>query len=270
VYLIDPDLCLKLTKGVCGVCEKVCTVGAINYEQEPKEITINAGAIVVATGYDMYGDKLSNRWGYQYENVVNALEYERILSASGPFEGHVLRPSDHVEPQNIAFIQCAGSRDLHEEVPYCSSVCCMYTAKEAIITKEHSNNTQCFVFRHDIRAYGKNFYEYTQRAEDEYGVKYFQTKVSKIEEDSATKDLIIHYEDLKTGKFKEFRANLVVLATPLVPSNGTTEIAKKLDINLDSYGFFKEKFYFNKSQSSREGIFLCGFCRSNGHPGNSS
>ncbi|MHA1915277.1 MAG: FAD-dependent oxidoreductase [Promethearchaeota archaeon] len=261
VYLIDPDLCLKLSKGVCGVCEKVCTVGAINYEQEIKEITINVGAIVVATGFDMYGDKLTNRWGYQYENVLNALEYERILSASGPFEGHVLRPSDHLEPQNIAFIQCAGSRDLHEDVPYCSSVCCMYTAKEAIITKEHSSTAQCFIFRHDIRAYGKNFYEYTQRAQDEYGVNYFQTKISKVDEDPITKDLIIHYEDLKTGGFKEFRANLVVLATPLVPSNGTKEIAEKLDIDLDSYGFFKEKFYFNKSQSSREGIFLCGFCQ---------
>ena len=261
VYLIDPELCLKLSKGVCGVCEKVCNVGAINYEQKIQEIKLNVGAIVVATGFDMYGDKLSNRWGYHYENVVNALEYERILSASGPFDGHVLRLSDQKEPKNIAFVQCAGSRDLHEDVPYCSSVCCMYTAKEAIITKEHSDNAQCFVFRHDIRAYGKNFYEYTQRAQDEYGVKYFQTKISKIEEDSETKDLIIHYEDLKTSEFKDFRANLVVIATPLVPSTGTKELAKILDIKLDPYGFFKEKSYFNKASSSKEGIFLCGFCQ---------
>ena len=261
VYLIDPELCLKLSKGVCGVCEKVCNVGAINYEQKIQEFKLNVGAIVVATGFDMYGDKLSNRWGYHYKNVVNALEYERILSASGPFDGHVLRLSDQKEPKNIAFIQCAGSRDLHEDVPYCSSVCCMYTAKEAIITKEHSDNAQCFVFRHDIRAYGKNFYEYTQRAQDEYGVKYFQTKISKIEEDSETKDLIIHYEDLKTSEFKDFRANLVVIATPLVPSNGTKELAKILDIKLDPYGFFKEKSYFNKALSSKGGIFLCGFCQ---------
>ncbi|MHA1988021.1 MAG: FAD-dependent oxidoreductase [Promethearchaeota archaeon] len=261
VYLIDPDLCLKLSKGVCGVCEKICTVGAINYEQKIQEIKLNVGAIVVATGFDIYGDKLSNRWGYQYDNVVNALEYERILSASGPFDGQVLRMSDQKEPENIAFIQCAGSRDLHEDVPYCSSVCCMYTAKEAIITKEHSDNAQCFVFRHDIRAYGKNFYEYTQRAQDEYGVKYFQTKISKIEEDPETKDLIIHYEDLKTSEFKDFRANLVVLATPLVPSNGTKELAKILDIKLDTYDFFKEKYYFDKALSSKEGIFLCGFCQ---------
>jgi heterodisulfide reductase subunit A len=261
IYLIDPELCLKLTKGVCGVCEKVCEAKAINYEQKEQEINIKVGAVVVSTGFDMPAEELSPRWGYQFQNVVSALEYERILCASGPFGGHVLRLSDEEEPEKIAFIQCAGSRDLHENVPYCSSVCCMYTAKEAIITAEHSENAQCFVFRHDIRAYGKNFYEFTQRAQDEYGVKYFQTKISSIEEDPETNDLLIHYEDLKTGKFNDFRANLVVLATPLVPKKGIGSLAKILDIELDKYEFFKEKSYFKKSLSSREGIFLCGFCQ---------
>ncbi|MFW9946775.1 MAG: FAD-dependent oxidoreductase [Candidatus Odinarchaeota archaeon] len=261
VYLIDPDLCLKLTKGVCGVCEKVCEAEAIDYEQKPQEIQLKIGAIVVATGFEMPAEKLSSRWGYQYENVVSALEYERILCASGPFGGHVLRPSDHEEPEKIAFIQCAGSRDLHEGVPYCSSVCCTYTAKEAIITKEHSEKSQCYVFRHDIRAYGKNFYEFTQRAQQEYDVKYYQTKISQIREDPETNDLIIHYEDLKTGEFKDFTANLVVLASPLVPSRGTNELAKILGIELDQYNFFKERSYFNKLQSSKDGIFLCGFCQ---------
>ncbi len=261
VYLIDPKLCLKLTKGVCGVCEKVCTAKAINYGQTPEDIEINVGAVIVATGFDMYGPELSSRWGYKYKNVVNALEYERILCASGPYGGHVLRPSDQEEPENIAFIQCAGSRDLHENVSYCSSVCCMYTAKEAIITKEHSDHSKCFVFRHDIRAYGKNFYEFTQRAQDEYGVVYFQSKISYIEEDPETNDLIIHYENLQTGKFEDFRANLVVLATPLVPSDGTSDLAKVLEIETDHYDFFKEKSYYNKSLSSREGIFLAGFCQ---------
>ncbi|MHA2129771.1 MAG: FAD-dependent oxidoreductase [Promethearchaeota archaeon] len=261
VYVIDPDICLKLTKNVCGVCERVCEAKAIDYEQKPQEIKVKVGAVVVATGFDMLGEELSSRWGYRFKNVVSALEYERILCASGPFGGHVLRPSDEEEPENIAFIQCAGSRDLHEKVPYCSTVCCMYTAKEAIITKEHSDNSNCFVFRHDIRAYGKNFYEFTERAQDEYGVKYFQTKISNIDEDLETNDLIIHYEDLKTGKFHNFRANLVVLATPLVPSRGTEEMSKILDIELDNYHFFKENSYFNKAQSSKDGIFLCGFCQ---------
>ncbi len=261
VYLIDPQLCLKLTKGVCGVCEKVCKAEAIDYEQKPQELKLNVGAIVVATGYDVLGEELTSRWGYNYKNVVNALEYERMLSASGPFDGDILRPSDETEPEKIAFIQCAGSRDLREGIPYCSSVCCMYTAKEAIITKEHSENSKCFVFRHDVRAYGKNFYEFTQRAQNEYGVKYFQTKISRIIEDPETNDLVIHYEDLKNGKFKDFKANLVVLATPLVPSAGTKELAEILDLELDEYFFFKEKSYFNKSLSSREGVFLAGFCQ---------
>lgn len=259
VYVIDPELCLKLTKDVCGVCQKVCKAEAIDYGQEPQEIEINVGAIVVATGFDMYGQELSNRWGYQFENVVNALEYERILCASGPYEGHVLRPSDKEEPQKIAFIQCAGSRDRQEGVPYCSSVCCMYTAKEAIITKEHSENSDCYVFRHDLRAYGKNFYEYTQRAQDEYGVTYFQTKVSKITEDPETQDLIIHYENLQTGELETFNANLVVLASPLVPKSGSQQLANTLGIELDEYGFFKEKTYYNRSQTSKEGVFLSGF-----------
>ncbi|MFX1323205.1 MAG: FAD-dependent oxidoreductase [Promethearchaeota archaeon] len=261
VYLIDPEICLKINKGVCGVCAKVCQAEAIDFEQKPQEIELKVGAIVVATGFDMPAKNLSSRWGYQYENVVSALEYERILCASGPFGGHVLRPSDQKEPEKIAFIQCAGSRDLHEGVPYCSSVCCMYTAKEAIITKEHSEKSQCYVFRHDIRAFGKNFYEFTQRAQKEYGVKYFQTKISKIVEAPETNDLIIHYEDLKTGEFSDFQANLVVLATPLVPSTGSKDLAKILEIELDEYHFFKEKDYFNKSKSTKGGIYLCGFCQ---------
>ncbi len=261
VYLIDSELCLKLTKGVCGVCEKVCKAEAIDYEQKPQEIKLNVGAIVVATGYDVLGEELTSRWGYNYKNVVSALEYERILSASGPFQGHILRLSDGKEPEKIAFIQCAGSRDLREGVPYCSSVCCMYTAKEAIITKEHSENSKCFVFRHDVRAYGKNFYEFTQRAQQEYGIKYFQTKISRIIEDPETHDLVIHYEDLKTGEFKDFKANLVVLATPLVPSAGTRELAQVLNIELDEYNFFQEKSYYSKSLSSKEGILLAGFCQ---------
>ena len=261
IYLIDPEICLKLTKGVCGVCAKVCQAEAINFDQVEQVIKIKVGAIVVATGFDMPAEKLSSRWGYRFENVVSALEYERILCASGPFSGHVLRPGDHEEPEKIAFIQCAGSRDLHEGVPYCSSVCCMYTAKEAIITAEHSEKSKCFVFRHDIRAFGKNFYEFTQRAQKEYGVKYFQTKISKVEENPETKNLTIHYENLKTGEFHDFEANLVVLATPLVHSSGTQQLSEILGIELDEYNFFREQDYFNKSKSTKEGIYLCGFCQ---------
>jgi heterodisulfide reductase subunit A len=137
----------------------------------------------------------------------------------------------------------------------------MYTAKEAIITKEHSENSKCYVFRHDIRAYGKNFYEFTQRAQEEYGVVYYQTKISKIVEEPETKDLILYFENLKTGELEEFRANMVVLASPLVPSSGTEELAKILGIEVDQYNFFQERSYYNKLLSTKDGIFLCGFCQ---------
>jgi len=261
IYLIDSEMCLYLTKGVCQICKKACPADAIDFEQKPKEFEIKIGAVVVATGFEMPAEKLSSRWGYKYENVVSALEYERILCASGPFSGHVKRLSDDEEPEVIAFVQCAGSRDLHENVPFCSSVCCTYTAKQAIITQEHSDNSECYVFRHDIRAYGKNFYEFTQRAQEEYGVKYFQSKISTIAEDPENQDLIIHFEDLKTGEFKDFRANLVVLASPLVPSKGGKELGNSLGIELGKYNFFQEKSYFDKLKSTRNGIFLCGFCQ---------
>ncbi|MFX1430474.1 MAG: FAD-dependent oxidoreductase [Promethearchaeota archaeon] len=261
IYLIDSEMCLYLKKGVCQICKKACPAEAIDFEQQPKEFEIKIGAVVVATGFEMPVEQLSSRWGYRFENVVSALEYERILCASGPFSGHVKRLSDEEEPEVIAFVQCAGSRDLHENVPFCSSVCCTYTAKQAIITQEHSDKSECYVFRHDIRAYGKNFYEFTQRAQEEYGVKYFQSKISTIEEDPKTNDLIIHYEDLKTGEFKDFRASMVVLASPLVPSKGVQELGKSLGIELDKYNFFQEKSYFDKLKSTKDGIFLCGFCQ---------
>ncbi|HEC37401.1 MAG TPA: CoB--CoM heterodisulfide reductase iron-sulfur subunit A family protein, partial [bacterium] len=159
VYLLDPDLCLYLQRQVCGVCKKVCQAGAIDFEQEPDEIELNVGAIVVSTGFEMLGEELSSKWGYQFKNVVNALEYERIISSSGPFGGHILRPSDEQEPKNIAFISCIMSE---EGAPYCSRVCCMYTTKNAVNTKISSENSEITVFRHNIRVFGKNFYEYTK------------------------------------------------------------------------------------------------------------
>ncbi len=262
IYLIDPKLCLYLNRQVCGVCQKVCKAEAIEYEQEPEVFELKVGAIIVATGFDVLGEELTPRWGYQYENVVNALEYERILCTSGPFGGQILRPSDEQEPKKVAFIQCAGSIDLEENVPYCSRVCCSYTAKEAVLTRMYSEEIETYVFRHKIRAFGRNFYEYAKRSQEEFGVKYLQTKIVSIQEDPNTKDLIIQYKDLKSEENKEFVANMVVLAAPLVYSRGTKKLASILDIKLDRYGFFQERSYYNKSLSSRDGIFLCGFCQS--------
>ncbi|MFX0033209.1 MAG: FAD-dependent oxidoreductase [Candidatus Hermodarchaeota archaeon] len=262
VYMIDPELCLYLNRDVCGVCKKVCKGDAIDFEQESQEIEIEVGAIVVATGFDMLGKELPQKWGYQYKNVVNALEYERILSPTGPFGPQILRPSDEVEPESIAFVQCAGSGYLKENVPYCSRVCCMYVAKNAVLSKNYAENTQITIFRHNIRVFGKNFYDYTKAAQEEYEINYINSEINSIEEDPETNDLIINYDDLKTGESNlSFRVKLVVLAPPLIPSKGASNLAKILGIELDDFGFFRETSYFNKSLSSKNGIYLCGFCQ---------
>ncbi|MGB5910672.1 MAG: FAD-dependent oxidoreductase [Promethearchaeia archaeon] len=262
VYVIDPEICLYLNRNVCGVCQKVCKGEAIDFDQKPQEIEVNVGAIVVATGFDMLGKELHSKWGYQHKNVVNALEYERMLCPTGPFGMQILRPSDEIEPKKIAFIQCAGSGYLEDHVPYCSRVCCMYTAKNAILTKDYTENTQISVFRHNIRVFGRDFYEYTKNAQDEHGIKYINSKIHNIEEEPGSNDLIINYKDMKTGNDETYRANLIVLAAPLVSSNGTKKLAKILGIELDKYKFFKSQSYFNKSLSTKEGIYLCGFNQS--------
>ncbi|MFX1314450.1 MAG: FAD-dependent oxidoreductase [Promethearchaeota archaeon] len=262
VYLIDPKICLFLNREVCGVCKKVCKGEAIDFDQEPQEIKFNVGAIVVATGFDMLGEELSSKWGYQYKNVVNGLEYERILCPTGPFGPHILRPSDEEEPERIAFIQCAGSGYLEDHIPYCSRVCCMYTAKNAILTKIYAETPQITVFRHNIRVFGRDFYEYTKNAQEEYRIKYINSKVQIIEEEPETNDLIIRYKDMQSRKDETYKANLVVLGAPLVPSKGTDELAKILGIRLDKYKFLKSASYFDKSLSTREGIYLCGFSQS--------
>ena len=261
IYLIDPDLCLYLNREVCGVCEKVCQAGAINYDQKPQTIQLKVGAIVVATGFDMLGKELPQKWGYQYENVINSLEYERILCPTGPFGNQILRLSDELEPKKVAFIQCAGAGYLEENVPYCSRVCCMYTTKHAIYTKAFAEDSQVFVFRHNIRVFGKNFYEYTKLAQEEFGITYYHSKINNVDEDPETNDLIIHYDDIKSGESKDFRANLVVLASPLIPSKGTKKLAKTLGIELDDNLFFRERSYFNKSLSTKDGVFICGSCQ---------
>jgi heterodisulfide reductase subunit A len=260
-YLIDPELCLYINRNVCGVCKKVCQAGAIEFDQEEEIITIKVGAIVVSTGFDILGEELSAKWGYMYDNVVNALEYERILSSSGPFGCQVLRPSDEQAPEKIAFIQCMASIGSEKSTSYCSRVCCMYTAKNAINTKINLPDSQILVFRHKIRVFGKNFYEYTKKARDDFNIKYLYSKINNIEEDPDTNDLIIHYKDLKRGQEKKCRANLIVLAAPLIPSKGTKKLAQILGIKLDKFSFLKERSYFNNSLSSRDGIFLCGFCQ---------
>jgi heterodisulfide reductase subunit A len=253
VYAINREYCIG-----CGICQGVCKAKAVEYELEDEKVNLNVGAIVLAPGFDEYVPPIANLYGYgKYKNVVTSIEFERILSASGPYAGRVLRPSDGDVPEKVAFLQCIGSRDYSGSgKPYCSSVCCMYTAKEAVIAHEHMHQIKPTIFSMDIRAYGKDFDKYIIRAQEEYGVKYIRSRISSIAEEPETKDLRIRYET-EDGQVKEEDFQMVVLAVGLNPPNDAKYIAEKFGIELNEYDFAKTDL-FNPVQTSKPGIFSCG------------
>jgi heterodisulfide reductase subunit A len=268
-YTIDPKKCLYFglkgkpildKAGRCMLCVKVCDAKAIDHEQKEEEVELSVGSIIVATGFELIDPTIRTEYGYgNYDNVITGLQLERLLNASGPSDGHVVRPSDRSIPKNIVFIQCHGSRDLHRGCKYCSRVCCMYAIKDAMISKEHEpeieNITVCYI---DIRAYGKDFEEYYERAKKE-GIQFVRGRPAKIREDPKTKDLIIRFENTETGEEKRIRANLLVLSNAMIPSPGTDNLAKILEVQQDSSGFFKEKqSNIGPIESTRGGIYLCG------------
>ena len=255
-YTIDKEKCLYLTKGVCRLCEKVCSAEAINFDDKDKKIKLKVGAVIVATGIDAFDPIGFGHFGYKrYKNVVTSLEFERMLSASGPFGGHVVRASDNVEPKSIAFIQCVGSRDESIGHDYCSSACCMFAIKEAIIAKEHMKGLKPSLFYMDIRAFGKDFDKYYEKAKGQYGVEFIKSKVSDITETNKG-NLKLRYV-LENGdiKFKDF--DMVVLSIGLEPRKNIRELAEKLDIKLNEYGFCRSDA-FTPLKTNREGIFVCG------------
>jgi heterodisulfide reductase subunit A len=259
IMTIDRENCLFFTKNACRICEKVCEREAIDFDQKDEEINLSIGSIIVATGYDIFDPHSIESLGYgRYPNVVTALEFERLICASGPFGGHLKRLSDKYEPKKLAFINCVGSRDIKNN-PYCSSCCCMYTTKEAMIAYEHDNKIKSSIFYIDLRAAGKGFREYIQRGENEYAITYIKGKVAKILEDDQKNPLII-YEDINTSQVKQVKFDLVILATSMVPKKDALSLAKILGIEIDDFNFFKANFY-QPQKSSKEGVFLCGTCR---------
>jgi heterodisulfide reductase subunit A len=257
-YSIDATKCLKLTKGRCGLCEKNCPAGAVNYEDKAVEETLDVGAIILAPGFSVFDARLKKEYGYgEYPNVVTSLEFERFLSATGPYGGHVLRPSDQKSPKKVAFLQCVGSRDEKIGNTYCSSVCCMYAMKQAIIAGEHTAGLEPTIFFMDIRAFGKEFEDYRARAEKEYGITMRRaTRVANIIEDPATHNLILRYDDNK-GSVAEEEFDLVVLSVGLEPPQGASAIGKVFNVNLNKFGFAGTNVYSPLS-SSRPGIFVTG------------
>lgn len=257
VYTIDKESCIYFQKGKCRACEKFCPKGAIDFEQKDEIIELKIGAVILSTGFEPYDAKLKGEYGYgRYANVLTSLDYERILSAGGPFEGHIQRPSDSKAPQKIAWIQCVGSRDASIGNEYCSSVCCMYATKQALITKEHDKNAEPTIFYIDMRAQGKGFDRYYNRARSkEGGVRYVRSMVSRIVE-NPDKNLEISYIN-ESGKIQTELFDLVILSIGLRPNSASVKLSKKLGIELNKFGFCQSK-PLDVVATSRKGFFVGG------------
>ncbi len=256
---IDPDHCLMLTKGKCGLCAKICTVGAINYEDKPRDIELEVKAVIVATGVDQLDARLLTNLGYgRVSNVVSGLDFERLICASGPTEGHLVRLDNHEPVKKLAFIQCAGSRHL-KVTPYCSTVCCMHSTKEAMLAYEHDPTVETHIFYADLRALGKGFQAYIERAKREYNVNYVNGRVANILQGDDGRPIVC-YEDIATGTQHQEAFDMAVLALALLPSAGTKRAAEALQLELDPVGFIKTDPY-DYTRTSRPGVFACGFCR---------
>jgi heterodisulfide reductase subunit A len=258
-YQIDPDSCIGLKKpGACGFCEKVCDAGAINFADTVKIHQINVGAVVLAPGFEAYDPTDAGVWGYGVNpNVITALQLERYLSASGPTEGHLVRPSDGKPASKVAFLQCIGSRD--ENLcgnGYCSSVCCMYAIKEAVIAKDHVPGLQTTIFYMDMRTHGKDFDLYLERAKEDSGVRFVRCRVNGVETDGVGGDLRLSYVDEGGRQIEEYY-DMVVLSVGLQTPKHVLELARTADIKLTADNFAATSD-FAPVQTSREGIFTCG------------
>ncbi len=258
VYRLDPDACLGLFPLACGKCAQACERGAIDYDMAPETIEVEVGAIVVATGYELYQDRAVAAYEYMsHPNVMDGLEFERLLSASGPTGGAVVRPSDRRVPQEVVFIQCAGSRNPEHGVSYCSKICCMYTAKHAILYKHRVPNGQVYVFYIDIRAGGKGYEEFVARAMEKDDTVYIRGRVSKV---FPTDDKVMVWGvDTLTGQRVEIAADLVVVAAAIVPSAGSRRLAQILGISVDAFGFYTASdAEMTPVESGVPGVFLAG------------
>jgi heterodisulfide reductase subunit A len=258
-YSIEAEECRYLTEGKCGVCAKICPAGAVDYNQRPEFMDLPVGAVVVATGASGWDPTPLGEYGYdRHPDVITSLQLERLLSASGPTGGEVRRPSDGKTPKRIAWVHCAGSRDVNH-VPYCSRICCMYSVKEAVIAAEHDHGLERLdLFYIDKRAYGKGFHEYVKAAGENDRINLVRGRVAQV--DAGTNgELWLTYEDTERGQIVEDDYDLVVLATPLVPRKGAHELADILGVDVDPHGFIIEADpYGRPTETSRPGIVVAG------------
>ncbi|MGD9098881.1 MAG: FAD-dependent oxidoreductase [Anaerolineae bacterium] len=251
----------------CGVCSEclqcvyACKADAIDHNQVEREIELQVGAVVLIPGVEAIGGEIRPEFGYgRYANVLTSLEFERMLSASGPFAGEVKRPSDGAHPRKVAWIQCVGSRDESCERGYCSSVCCMYATKEAVIAKEHDERIEPAIFYMDIRAFGKGFDAYIERAENEHGVRYIRSMVSAVKEIPGSQNLRLSYAIFDNGgkpTVYEEEFDMVVLSVGLKPTDEAQEMARRLGVGVNEYGFVEPPLY-RPTDTSRPGVYVAG------------
>ncbi len=260
-YIIDRDHCLNRDDFmICENCVKVCEPKAIDFDMPPVDLTLDIGAIIVATGFDEYDPRVLGRYGYGvFENVLTGLEFERLLNAAGPTQGHVIRPTDGKIPQSIFFIQCAGSRD-QKLNPFCSRICCTYAIKQCMIAKDHEPSIKDLYLAYiDLRTYGKGFEEYYLRGKNETGVKFMRGNPSKILENKEKGTLIVYTENAETGRPEQIEVEMVVLASAMNSSEQVRALAEVLGVEVDRYGFFEQRHInFEPIGSTRPGVFLCG------------
>ncbi|MBU4495693.1 MAG: FAD-dependent oxidoreductase [Acidobacteria bacterium] len=257
VPTIDKERCLHLTSDACGICETVCQAEAISFNQKAEMRELDVGAVILCPGFEVFDAAIRSEYGFGiYDNVVTSRQFERILSASGPSQGEIIRPSDGKQPKKIAFISCVGSRDQTCGNLYCSSVCCMYSTKEALIAKEHQSDIEPTIFYMDMRAFGKGFERYFEGARDRHGIRYERCLASRVMERQRTKNLLIRYRN-EAGRFLEEEFDLVVLAVGITPSPQAKSMAKMFGVELNAHGFCR-KVSFSPTETTAPGIFVSG------------
>ncbi len=257
VSTIDPSACLFFLRQECQICKPICANKAIDFHQQETRLSLDVGGIILAPGYEAFDPSTQSYYRYSdYANVVTSLEYERLLSASGPFRGELVRPGDGRQPSKVAWIQCVGSRDVSAGNPYCSGVCCMYAVKQVILSKEHNPELEAVIFHNDIRAHGKGFERYAERAKALPGVRFIWSKASVLREDPETGGVVLRFRG-EDGSAHEESFDMVILSVGLTSPRSTTALARRLSVETDDYGFCLSSD-LAPAQTTRAGVFHCG------------
>jgi heterodisulfide reductase subunit A len=262
-YVLNMEDCLGNNPIACGKCADACDKRAINFDDRDEIITRDVGAVIVAIGLDVYDPTEMDEYGYtRFDNVITSMEFERLICAGGPTGGHFVRPSDHERPKRIGFIQCVGSRNPKIGRPYCSNICCMNTIKDTLLLADHYPDVKNVVFYQDIRAFGKSFEEMFQRSK-EAGTRYVRGLPGDIEEDPATRNLVITVENTTTGKLERHELDMVVLSVGVEPPKDMAKISGLLTLSKTSDGFFMESHPKLKPvDAPTRGVYFAGFCES--------